>query len=412
MKTKKALEGVKIADFSWVAVGPVTTSYLGDSGATVVKIESHTYPDNSRVVGPFKGQPSLDTSGFFTHQNSSKYSVTLNLAKPKGREVALKLINWADVMTESMLPGAMKRLGLDYESVRKVKPDIIYFSTSMHGQYGPRCFSPGYGQLGCGLAGIYNLSGWPDRGPAPPEGAYLDFISPRFGVMAIMAALDYHRRTGKGQYIDMALIETALHFVAPLIIDYSVNGRLPVRQGNRCDWAAPHGAFPCEGDNRWIAIAVRNDDEWKGLCKVMGQPSWSINSKFATLLARKQNESELESHIKEWTMLHKAEELMEKLQAAGVPSSVVESNRDLFEDPQLEHRGHFKRLEHPVMGTYAHDSRAFRLSKTPDNQFAAPAMGQHNEYVLKELLGLSEDEFADLLAEGAITTEADLPKKW
>lgn len=414
MERKRALEGIKVIDFSWVVVGPMTINYLADHGATVIKVENHAHPDNSRVIGPYrKGTtPTIDSSGFYVHQNSSKLSVSLDLSKPKGKEIAFKLIKWADVMAESMVPGAMKRLGLDYDSVVKVKPDIIYYSTCMHGQYGPRASSPGYGQLVCALGGIYHLGGWPGRGPAPPEGAYVDYIAPRFGATAILAALDYRRRTGKGQYIDVSQVETAVYLLAPTIMDYLVNSRVMNPNGNRSPYATPHGSFRCKGDDRWCAIAVSSNEEWKAFCKVIGKPSWTKEPKFATLLNRKKNEDELEELVEKWTVNYSPEEVMTLMQAAGVPASVVESNKDLFEDPQLKHRGHFRHFEHPAVGRYTHDSRAFRLPKTPDNQFRAPLMGEHNEYVCKNILGMSDDEISELLAEGVITTEADLPPEW
>ena len=193
-------------------------------------------------------------------------------------------------------------------------------------------------------------------------------------------------------------------------MDYVVNGQLPIRKGDCLAPGAPHGAFPCKGSERWIAIGVHTDEEWEVLCQVMGQPPWV--SKFATLRARKENEEELERLVGEWTLNYTPEELIDMLQAAGVPANPVESTRDLFDDSQIKHRGHFRQLEHSVMGSYVHDSRAFRLSKTPDNQFAAPAIGEHNDYVLREILGLSDDEVAELYIDGVLTTDADLPKIW
>lgn len=412
MQKTGALAGLNVADFTWAAVGPVMVNYLGDHGATVVRVESYSYPDICRMISPFKGRRSLETSGFFTHHNTSKYSVSWNLRSPKGRELALRLVRWADVVTENFVPGTMAKLGLDYETLKEIKPDIIYASISMQGQYGPAKLSLGYGQLASSLAGIYHFSGWPDRGAAPPQGAYADYIAPRFGAIAILAALDYRRRTGKGTYIEVALTEATIQFIAPAIMDYLANGEARTRKDERHRWSfgAPHGAFPCKGDDRWVAIAVHSDEEWQEFCKIMGNPPWT--SKFKTLLERKKNELELENFIGEWTINYGPEELAEMLQAGGVPASPVERNSDLFEDHQLKHRGHFRRFEHTVLGSYSHDSRAFRLSKTADSQFVAPMLGQHNEYVCKEILGLSDEEINELLIDGAITTDANLPKIW
>lgn len=410
MEKRLALQGIKVADFAWVAVGPITTKYLADHGATVIHIESHTRIETLRTASPFKDDiPGVDRSGFFANYNSSKYGLSLNLDKPKGREIALKLIMWADVVAESFSPKAMRRWGLDYESVSKMKPDIIYLSTCQQGQSGPHAMFPGYGQLATAVAGGYHLSGWPDRGPAPPQGAYTDFINPRFGVTTIMAALDYRRRTGKGVHLDQSQFETALHFFAPPIMDYSVNKRIMNRNGNRVPDAAPHGAYPCKGEDRWCAIAVSNDEEWQAFCHVIGEAEWTADPRFAHLPVRKENADELDKLVAGWTINHEAEQIEKLMQDAGIPASVVENSRDLFEDTQLKHRGHFRWLEHKVMGQCAYDGPSFRLSKTPDCQSAAPALGQHNEYVYQEILGLSDNEIAELLIEGIITTEDDIP---
>jgi crotonobetainyl-CoA:carnitine CoA-transferase CaiB-like acyl-CoA transferase len=412
MSSKKPLEGLKVADFSWVIVGSLTTRYLSDHGATVVKIESHARPDDMRYVSPFKDNiPGIDNSGAFALLNSSKYSISLNLSKPKGREIAWKLIEWADLVAESFTPKQMKHWGLDYESVRKRKADIIYFSTTARGQYGLYALNPGYGPLVSALSSAYHLSGWADRGPTPPYGAYSDVVCPRLAVSAILAAVDYQRRTGMGQHIDQSQLESTISFFAAPCMDYDVNGRNMNRQGNRIPYAAPHGVFPCRGEERWCAIAVFNDTQWQSFCKAIGDPPWSKNSKFATLLARKQNEDDLERLVKEWTQDHTAEEVESLLQQYHVPASVVESCKDLYEDPQLQHRGHFRIIEHPVIGPLAYSGPAFRLSKTRDQQSNAPCLGEHNEFVLKELLGISDDQFAGYLAEGAITSEADLCHK-
>ena len=411
MQRKGALEGVKVADFGWIATEPLTTRYLGDHGATVVRVESHTRVDVIRISAPYKDKiADINHAVWFGHDNSSKLGISLDLTKPKGKEVALKLIKWADIVGEGYTPGVMKRWGLDYEEVKKVKPDIIYYSTCMYGQGGPYSQHPSYGYQGAAAAGIAELTGWPDRGPSTPFGAYTDFTTPRYGVAAVLAALDYRRRTGKGQYIDLAQLEEAVDFLAPVVLDYTVNGRVAKRNGNRSSWAAPHGVFRCKGDDRWCTLAVFSDEEWSSFCDAIGTPDWTKEARFATMAGRKKNESELNILVEDWTGQHTPEEVMKLMQTVGVPSGVVQNMRDIAEDPQLKYRGHYRVLKHSVMGYHRYDALGFRLSKTPDSQFAAPALGQDNEYVYKELLGLSDDEIADLLVEGVITTEADLPQ--
>jgi len=411
MKRRQALEGIKVADFSWVIVGPLSMKHLADHGATVVRVESHTRPETSRLSGPYKDNiTSIEHSGFYPTYNSSKYGISLDLTKPRGREIALRLIMWADVVAESYTPGTMKEWGLDYESVAKLKPDIIYVSTCQYGQYGPLAQLPGYGQLAAALSGISNAIGWPDLLPSTNAIAHTDFICPHFVVATVMAALDYRRRTGRGVYLDQSQLEAAVHFFAPPVMDYLVNNRIMERSGNRLPYAAPHGAYPCRGNDRWCAIVVFSDEEWRGLCDAMGNPEWTQDPKFATFLGRKENEDELDRLVGQWTINFTAEEVMSLMQAKGVAAGVVEDLKDMFEDPQLKHYGFLRYFEHPVMGEISYQGPPFRLSKTPDGQFSAPCLGQHNEYVYKELLGLSDEEIAELLIEKVITTEADLPE--
>jgi len=410
MTRKQALDKIKVADFSWSAIGPITTKHLADHGATVVRVESHTRPGVHRT-GPYKDDiPSLDRSILFSWLNSSKYGMSLNLDKAKGREVAHRLIMWADVLVESFTPGTMKKLGLDYETIRKVKPDIIYASTSCYGQYGPIALNPGYGQTATAQAGITNMIGWPDRPIAANSMPHTDFIGPPFLVTAIMAALDYRRRTGKGSYLDHSQIETGIHFFAPPVMEYAVNGRVMERDGNHYPHAAPHNVYPCRGNDRWCAIAVFTEEEWERFHDVIGNPLWIKDTKFATLKGRKDNEEELDSLIGNWTINFTPQEVMNRMQEKGIAAGIVKTIKEVFEDPQLEHHGFWRYLEHPVLGVHAHEGPPFSLSKTPDRQFTSPCLGQHNEYIYKELLGFSDDEVADMLIEGVITTEADLPE--
>ena len=411
METRLPLEGIKAIDFGWVATEPIAMRYLAHHGTTVIRLESHTRLETLRTSGPFRNNISgVDRGGQFTNNNSSKYGASLDMTKPGGRELAIKFIMWADIVSEGFSPRAMKNLKLDYETVSKLKPDIIYLSTSQQGHSGPRAMVAGYGTQLAALTGMHYISGWPDRQPSPPYGAYTDYICPHFEVAVIMAALDYRRRTGKGLYIDQSQFETGAHFIAPPIMDYFVNGRVMGRNGNRLPYAAPHSAYPCQGNDRWVAIAVFTDEEWQAFSRVVGNPEWTKDPKFATLLGRKENEDELDRLVGKWTVGYPAEKVEAMMQAAGVAANVVESNKDLFEDPQLQHRGYLQYLEHPVIGRHAYESPAFRLSKSPFRMFPSPCLGQHNEYVYKEILGLSDDEIGDLYAEGVITTEANLPE--
>jgi benzylsuccinate CoA-transferase BbsF subunit len=280
---------------------------------------------------------------------------------------------------------------------------LIMLSTCQQGQTGPHALYPGFGQLMASLAGYYHISGWPDRPPAPPYGAYTDFIAPRFAATVLMAALDYRRRTGIGQYIDLAQYEASLHFLAPALLDYDVNGRVLGREGNRSFRAAPHGAYRCQGEDRWLTVSVSNDTQWQGLLAALGNPSWGQDPRFATQTGRLAHREELDRLVEAWTIQHDAEAAADTLQKAGVPAGVVQNCLDLHQDPRLEAWGMFQYLEHKEMGPSPYEGHQFHLSKTPGElRWAAPVMGQHNEYVFKEILGLSQEEIVKLAEEKVI----------
>ncbi len=410
MTAKQALAGIKVVDFSWSVVGPLATRHLADHGASVIRVESHTRPGINRVGGPYKDDtPGVDQSSLFSWFNTSKYGMSLNLGKPGSREVSRRLVQWADVLVESFTPGTMKRFGLDYETVRQAKPGIVYASTSCYGQDGPAAGSPGFGQTATALAGTTNMIGWPDEPTMANAMPHTDFINPPFLVTAILAALDYRRRTGKGLYLDQSQTEGGVHFFAPPVMDYQVNRRTMVRDGNHYPHAAPHNVYPCRGIDRWCAIAVFTDEEWAGFCDAIGRPPWAEDGRFSSLSQRKANEEELDRLVSEWTVTVSPEAAMDLLQQNGVAAGVVKTIREVFEDPQLAHLGFWRRRDHPVLGVHAHVGPPFRLSRTPDRQSTSPCMGQHNEYVYGELLGFSDEEIENMLIEGVITTDADLP---
>ena len=400
---KKLLEGIRITDFSWAVVGPHTTKAFADYGAEVVRIENSTKPGLARTGGPFKDEtPGLNRSGSFGQYNTGKLSVALNLARPKGVEIAKRFIAQSDIVVENFAGGVIERMGLGYEELKKVKPDIIMLSSCMMGQTGPHASHPGYGLFLSAFSGYNHITGWPDQEPAV-VGPYTDYITPHLGISIILAALLYRQRTGKGQRIDLSQYEAGAHFLAPLILDYSVNGRVADRMGNRYPYAAPHNAFRCQGEDRWCAIAVFTDEEWENFCKVIGNPAWTKDAKFATLQARKENEEKLDRLVEEWTINHSAEEVMRMMQAAGVAAGVLQTGEDLLEhDPQLKHRHFFWELDHPEIGRYRAPGPPFILSKSPYELRRAPLLGEHNEYALKEILGMSDEEIAELVVEGAV----------
>lgn len=406
MTSRLALQGLKVLDFCWVAVGPLATKYLAEHGATVVRVESAKRPETLRRAAPFKGNvPGLNRSAYFANYNVNKYGIAIDMRHPRARDLVLRLASWADLVTENFTPGTMENWGLGYRELKEVNPRIIMFSASMMGRGGPLERQPGFGVVLSSLAGFTHITGWPDKEPVNPYGAYTDFIVPRFAVASILAALDYVKRTGKGTHLDMSQLESSLHFLSPFLLDYSTNGREQGRVGNRDAGAAPHGVYPCKGEERWIAIACTTDQEWESLRRLIDPTGegWAYQPHLSTLLGRKSREDELDQLVSDWTKEWDSKELMHTLQNAGVPAGAVNDVRDLFEDVQLKHRSHFQYLEHPEIGPYATERSEFDLSRTPGKlDRSAPLMGQHTEEVLKELIGLSQDEYASLKGDGVL----------
>jgi len=397
-----SLEGINVLDFTWAGAGPYATKFLADFGARVIKVESKKHPDIGRMTPPFAHNVRHPDGGaLFIHTNTGKLSVTLNLQHPKGIGIAKKIATISDIVMENFTPGVMARLKLTYEELKKIRPDIIMASSSIYGQTGPKARLSGFGNTGSAISGHYMLTGWPDREPVSPGVAYADVVQPVFTIIAILAALDYRRRTGKGQYIDSTQVETMVQFILPAMVDYFANGEIETRMGNRSSYASPHGVFPCKGEDRWCAIAVFEEPEWQSLCKAMGNPEWSKDPKFGTLLSRKQHEDELESLIGQWTIDHDRHDLMAMLQEAGVPAGAVQDGADLVDrDPHLAARQSFIRLTHPVAGECNHPTQPVKLSENPAHIKTSPCLGENNEYVYKGLLGLSDDEYKAMQSEG------------
>ena len=402
----RPLEGIKVVEFAAYAAGPVVGKHLVDHGATVVHIESKVRPDGFRAhYPPYKDNiHGLNRSGLFALCNNDKLDITLNLKKaPKATDLAKRIVAWSDVVIENFSPGTMKRLGLDYEALRKIKPDLIMLSSSNLGQSGPHAHHAGFGSQLSSLAGFTHLTGYPDGPPQILYGPYIDYIAVAYGAVAILAALDYRERTGKGTHIDTAQYETGLQFMAPILLDYKINGKVASRNGNRDPAAAPHGAYPCKGDDIWCVISASSESDWESLCRAMGNPAWTKESRFATLQSRKEHEDELDQKIGAWTAGFTAREITEKLQASGIRAGIVNTMRDIYSDPQLKHRKQWVELEHPEIGKMHYQRPPFFLTRTPSGpERRDPLLGEHNGYFYQELLGLSEKEYQELVVEGVI----------
>jgi crotonobetainyl-CoA:carnitine CoA-transferase CaiB-like acyl-CoA transferase len=400
---KKPLDGIRVADFTWFVAGPTATKNLASWGAEVIRIEGRNRADGQRTLPPFKDNiRGENRSAAFALFNSGKLSVALNLANPKGVDIARLIIARSDIVIESFAGGVMEKMGLGYEEIKKVKPDIIMLSSSMMGQTGPHASHPGFGSQLTALAGFSQILGWPDREP-PDFGVHTDFIAPLFTTPIILAALDYRRRTGKGMYLDLSQFENSIHFLSPLILDYIVNRRIAGRIGNSYAYAAPHGAYRCHGEDRWCAISVFTDMEWQSFCMIIGNLGWTRDPRFATIQSRKENEEELNRLIEEWTINHSPEEVMTTMQAAGIAAGVLQNGVDLWEhEPQLKHRHFYRELEHPEIGKYFTVGPAYILSKSSSELRRAPLLGEHNEHILKGLLGMTDEDIAQLLIEGIV----------
>ncbi len=393
------LSGIKVLDFTWAWAGPTVTRAMADFGATVIKVESGRRVDTARTIGPYwHGEMRAETSAAFHNLNAGKQSITVDLATLGGRDVVLDLVRWADVVTESFSPHAMTAWGFGYEALRAVNPQLIMVSTCLMGQTGPLADYAGFGNLAAAWCGFTDLVGWPDRPPVGPFGAYTDYISPRFALAVLLAALDHRRRTGEGQFIDVSQAEAALHFLTPALLDAEVNGRQPSRCGNDDDAMAPHGVYRAAGDDRWVAIACETDEQWRALAGAVGRPElggWTGAERLA-------DRRRLDELVEGWTVGRDPVDVQTVLQAVGVPAHAVQHSPECDGDPQLRHLQHFVTVEHPELGPVELEGPRYRLSATPGTVGPPPTMGQHLLAVLGDTLGYDDDRISELLAAGAL----------
>jgi len=394
--------GLKVLELGSGAAGPVATKYLAEHGADVIRIESSKRPDFLRVLFLTPdSKHGFDGSPMFILLNPNKRSVALNMKHPEGVTLAKRLaLEWADVVCENFAPGPMERFGMDYETLVREKPDLVMVSGCLFGQTGPHRSYPGFGAQGSALSGFNHLTGWPDRASAGPSGTITDSLAPRYVALAMVAALLERRRTGRGQYVDVAQVETAVYSTSEVQVRYSARGEVVTRDGNRSERTAPHGVYPCRGEDRWLALAVWNDADWARLREQMGHPEWSADPVFATGAGRLSAADTLDEGLSGWTREHDAQELMTRLQAAGIEACVCQNFRELVDDPQLAHRGHWKRVEHAHVGSLLAERSGFRLSETDGElRTAGPNLGEHTDAILAECLGLDAEEIERLRAD-------------
>ncbi|MFI5397763.1 MAG: CaiB/BaiF CoA transferase family protein [Candidatus Binatia bacterium] len=398
------LSGVRVTEFTSAWAGPYATCLLSFLGAEVIKVESRKRLDHSRFISfttakTFSGP---DESPVFNNLNLNKLSVCLNLSQPKAVEIAKRLAGTSDVVIENMRPGVIARLGLGYTAVKDVKPDIIYLSSSACGQTGPDREHVGYAPNFAGAAGLSYVTGYPDWPPSELSGA-VDLRSATTAAFAILVALLHRQRTWEGQYIDLSSQEAIAILNAEALMDFLMNQRVRTRAGNRHETMAPHNCYRCRGEDKWISIAVADDQEWRALCDAIGRPELAQDERFSTAAARWNNQDELDQIIGGWTERQSDYEAMHRLQAAGIAAAPSLSNQALFEDPHLKERQIFVQVSHPVLGKDWVIAPPWRLSETPASiRSRSPLLGEHSYPVLEELLDMSREEIRRLEEEHVI----------
>jgi crotonobetainyl-CoA:carnitine CoA-transferase CaiB-like acyl-CoA transferase len=393
------LEGIRVVDFSWAWAGPFCAMQLAHLGAEVIRVESQARPDLGRRVPiyPTGIEPGLNRSGYANQWHQGKKSSLLNLSKPQAIPIAKALIETSDVVVENYATGVMERLGLGYAELKQLNPGLIMASISGYGHTGPQKNYMGYGPAIVPLTGLSSLTGYADGGPSEVGISYGDPNGGLNAAVAITAAVIAKKRTGQGQYIDVSLWESMAVLVFEGWMDYAMNQRQPARIGNRDPLMAPHNCFRCVGQDEWASIACGTDGEWRALCQTIGRPELADDARFQTAAARKANEDALEELLTAWTQGRDKWQVTKTLQAAGVAAFPSMTSKDLAEDPHLNARGFFARLEHPEVGVRAHTAMPWRLSNAPNGvRTPAPLIGNDTDYVMRDLLGYSAEEVAEL----------------
>ncbi len=402
------LDGIRVLDLSKVWAGPYGTRLLGDMGAEVIKVEAAGAWDMLRSLSlmPPDVERVYNKSAFFNHFNRNKYGCAIDLSRPKGRELALRLVALSDVVIENYRSDVMQELDLTYETMREARSDIILVSMPSHGLWGPEADRTAYGSHMEQLAGLASLSGYPDGPPQKTGISYGDPVAGTAAAGAIIAALLYRRATGRGQHIEVAQWEAFLSFAGEFFLEYSMTGREPARLGNGHASMAPQGVYQCEGDDSWIAIAVGSDAEFAALCDVIGRAELARDGRFGDVVSRHRNQTELDGIVSDWTRQRSHREAAARLQEAGVPAAPVLTIPELMADPHLNERGFWEEVSQPEVGVRVMDGPVWRFDRSPAHvRLPAPRFGEHNEYVLRGLLGLSDDEVAELERDGIVASE-------
>lgn len=392
-------EGLKVADLSWIAAGPLISKDLANLGATVVRVETEARLDTLRWIPPHLPHASPMSAGHpMANMNQSKLGLGLNFTIPEAKAVIDRLVSWADVVVENYTPGTADRLGFGYEHVRALNPSAVMLSSCMRGQTGPEARHTGFGLHGACLGGFAAITGWPDRAPHVPWGAYTDFISPRYALSALGAALHHRHRTGQGQYIDISQIEASIHFLSPLVLEYRDSGRVRTQGGLDSERASPHGVYRTAGIERFCAIAIETDEQWQALCSVVDDMG-NVVDRWSPVGSANADEI-----LRGWFAARDGFEAARQLHTAGVPAYVALRASDFYADPNLVAREFFIELNHGAIDKMTYDGPVTVFSATPARPWrAGPLVGEHTQQVMSELLGFSDDEISALAATGALT---------
>ncbi len=399
------LRGIRIADFTWAGAGPFCTKVFSDFGAEVIKVESSSRVDPVRSGGPYKdGVPGINRSGYFASRNSGKKSISLDLKSEEGKKLALRLIQESDVVTNNFGPGVMQRLGLGYDDVKKIKPDIIHLSMPMYGQEGPLASLLGVGMTISAVSGLLWLTAYGPNDPVGPGTHFPDHAAnPYHAAFAILGALRYRRQTGRGMRIDLAQVESTINFVGPAVVEYGTTGQEPVQTGNRSVADAPHNLFKCSGDDAWCAIAVQDNDQWLALATVMQNTELLQDQTLHNSENRLKRIDDIEARVASWVATQTATDVVQILQQAGVPSSIVARSKDLLTDnPHLAERGYWQQIDHPEVGETTFTSPPYLIDGKRLELKRPPLIGEHTEMVLRDILGCDTQEIARLKAEGIL----------
>ncbi|RLB94255.1 MAG: hypothetical protein DRH26_01690 [Deltaproteobacteria bacterium] len=394
------LSKIRVLDFTKVLSGPYVTRTLADFGAEVIKVQSKKTEGTEPVFG-----------GYFHTWNRNKRSISLDMSQPEGRNLGLRLVEICDVVIENFSPRVMSNWGMEYTTLNRINPGLIMLSMSGMGQTGPWKNHVAFGPTVQSLGGLTYLSSFNEETPIGPGYALADHIAGLYGAFAVLAALENRDRTGQGRYIDLSQYEVVSTMIGPALMDVLANDREPIPQGNQPDYemAAPHGCYQCRGDDRWCVIGVFNETEWQALVNVMGNPAWTLEDRFSTLTGRKVHFKPLDEKIDLWTRSHDAERLVQLLQEKGIRAGVVQNAEDLANDPHLLDQNFFIPIEDPVLGKTISDRSPIRFikdaSKDPSSETqlkSSPGMGEANQYVYMDLVGLTQDEYTSYVQQGVI----------